>query len=40
MTALGELESSVETLREGVEPMSRLANRVPGQRKSERGEQD
>jgi phage-related minor tail protein len=39
VTALGELESSVETLRGAVEPMSRLANRVPGQRKAERDEQ-
>ena len=33
LTALDELNQSVDTLQGAVEPMGRLANRVPGQRK-------
>jgi hypothetical protein len=37
LAALGTLNGSVEQLQSAVEPMGRLANRVPGQRKGERG---
>jgi hypothetical protein len=36
LVAVDGLDQSVETLQGAVEPMGRLASRVPGQRKSER----
>jgi hypothetical protein len=37
LASLGALNESIDTLQSAVEPMGRLANRVPGQRKGERG---